>query len=116
MSGMLTVPVTSLDVTGSGVGQLTISCSGGECPWHLIAGGPLSADMRSGTLQDGETATITITCDPSALVLGGSETVTVWPGDIQVAVTWSAPPPPSPAPTDAPTVTPPATPTAPPTS
>jgi len=117
-AGTLTVSQMSLDLTGSGTGQIAISCSGGPCVWHVVVGGPLSADTRRGTLQDGQTATVTITCDPSALLTNGNQTITVWPGDGRVIVTWTAPPPlpADPSPTDAPTVTPPATPTAPPTS
>jgi len=115
VSGMLTVPVTSLDVTGSGVGQLTISCSGGECPWHLVVGGALSADVRQGVLSDGGSTTVTVTVDAAALAQGGSQVIKVWPGDVSVMVSWSAPPPPS-APTDSPADVPADTPSAIPTS
>jgi hypothetical protein len=103
------VSTAAVDATGTGTGMIVITCTGGECDWHVVARGVLSADVRHGALEDGETATVTITVDPAVLVAAGSGTVTVWPGDARVAVTWDAPPAPSPAdtPTDQPSVVPP---------
>jgi hypothetical protein len=97
------VSTAAVDATGTGTGMIVITCTGGECDWHVVARGVLSADVRHGALEDGESATVTITVDPAALLAAGSGTVTVWPGDARVAVTWDAPPAPSPADTTLPT-------------
>jgi hypothetical protein len=91
VQGTLSVSTSALDLTGTGTGTLTLTCAGGDCPWHVVAGGVLGADVRQGTLQDGESVTVALTVDPAALLLGGSKAVTVWPGDIQVQVSWSVP-------------------------
>lgn len=91
-AGVLSVSTTALDLTGTGTGTLTLTCTGGGCPWHVVAGGVLSADVRQGDLQDGESVTVTLTVDPAALALGGSGVVKVWPGDVEVTVSWAAPP------------------------
>lgn len=109
VAGALSVSTTTLDLTGSGAGTLTLSCTGGDCPWHVVAGGVLSADVRQGDLQDGGSVTVTLSVDPAALLLGGSGVVKVWPGDIEVAVSWAAPP--VQLPTDVPSVLPSALPT-----
>ena len=99
-AGTLGVDVTAVDLS-SGTGQFTLNCAGGDCPWHVVAGGTVSADVRQGTLADGESATITLTVDPAALLLGGSRMVTVWPGGIRIPVSWQAAPVPDvPSPQD----------------
>jgi hypothetical protein len=100
VAGTLTVSTTALDLSGTGLGSITLSCSGGPCDWHVVPGTGVSADTRQGSLGDGESVTVGLTVDPAALLLGGSATVRVWPGDIAVSVSWAAPVVPSVVPTD----------------
>ena len=58
---------------------------------HVVAGGVLGADVRQGDLRDGGSVTVTLSVDAAALLLAGSGTVTVWPGDIAVTVSWAVP-------------------------
>jgi hypothetical protein len=100
--GTLTADVTALDLSGSGLGAITLTCNGGSCPWHVVPGRDVAADVQRGDLQDGQSVTVNLTVDPAALILGGDSTVKVWPGGITVAVSWSAPVVPSvdPSPVD----------------
>jgi hypothetical protein len=120
VEGVLQAVTTQLDLGADGVtytGQIIFTASGGPVDWHAIRGsGDISLDSTSGTLDDGETATITVTVSADAATQVGSSVVTLWPGDIRVPVTWVPPPPPAPSPSpsdttadlpaDAPTVTP----------
>lgn len=99
VQGTLSVSAAALDLTGSGTGQITLSCTGGDCPWRVVAGGAVSADVRHGYLADGETTTVTLSVGADALLAGGSGVVTVRPGHIRVAVSWAAPALPSAPPT-----------------
>jgi hypothetical protein len=100
VQGTLSVSTNALDLSGTGLGSLTLTCSGGPCDWHVVPGTGVSADTRRGSLQDGESVTVGLTVDPAALLLGGSSVVRVWPGDVSVAVSWLAPVVPSVVPTD----------------
>jgi hypothetical protein len=109
VEGVLQAVTTQVDLGADGVtytGQISFTASGGPVDWHAIRGsGDISLDVRYGTLEDGQTATVTVTVSADAEVLGGSSVVTLWPGDVAIPVSWAALPVPSPSPSPSDMVT-----------
>ncbi len=88
--------------------QIPISATGGDTAWHAWVHGPGAADVTlspsQGELAAGTAGYIDLTIDATAQAAGGSVTVHIWPGDVEVTVSWEAVP--APVPTDAVTDTP----------
>ena len=89
-AGVLTADTTALELSGTYVGEVTVTAAGGPVSWGVVAGPALAVSASggmSGVLQAGESVTLVVTVDPAARVLGGRAVVRVYPG-IQVAVSW----------------------------
>ena len=103
-AGTLQADVTEAtlpDADGNYSGTVNLSATGGLVTWHATCPDPdvIIDGSHVGTLDPaGQPYALTFSIDPAAQAIGGSAVITLWPGDIQVEVTWAALPVPSPSP------------------
>jgi len=81
--GVLAVSSPVLQLEG-GTGQVALTAQGGQVSWEASAPGWVFLSPASGSLADGETVTVTVTCHREG---PGSAVVTFAPG-VAVQVTW----------------------------
>jgi predicted Ser/Thr protein kinase len=76
-------PTLSVTASGCDLGTTAVTCTvtlrGGGAPlrWTASADPPLSIEPSSGSLNPGETVTVTVTLDPATPRTGGTGTVTI---------------------------------------
>ncbi|HZR50058.1 MAG TPA: hypothetical protein VFB06_11120 [Streptosporangiaceae bacterium] len=81
--GVLAVSSPVLQLEG-GTGEVALTAQGGQVSWEASAPGWVFLSPASGSLADGETVTVTVTCHREG---PGSAVVTFAPG-VAVQVTW----------------------------
>ena len=94
-TGELNFPDSNGDYNGS----VNLSAAGAAVTWHAVCGDPdVVLTASQGTVYpDGQPYPLSVSIDAAAQAVGGSATITLWPGEIRVTITWQALVAPSPA-------------------
>jgi hypothetical protein len=106
-AGTLSADMPSADFGALTTVTITLTAAGGPVTWGAVCSdsADVSLSQVQGTLQDGESVTVTLTLSPAVLV-SGSAVLTIYPGHLQIPVTWEPAPvvpaasDPSPSPSD----------------